>query len=193
MLSFVANFDPLTAGADEVFQCGVQVQGIAHLVKIGHFQFGASSHLPAVGFELAQNQFKQGCFAGAIGAQQSNFVATQQGAGELLNHRAHRAVRLRETLAHIRQLGHQLAAGHARRHLHAHVAHFFATRSALRAQILQASDAALTAGSAGLYAFANPNFLLGQQLIGLGLNHGFLCELFFFLNLVLREIARVWA
>jgi hypothetical protein len=57
---------------------------------------------------------------------------------------------------------------------------------------LQARDAALAAGAAGFHTFANPHFLLGEQLVGFGLNHGLLRELLFFLNLVGRIVARVW-
>ena len=52
-------------------------------------------------------------------------------------------------------------------------------------------DAALTARATGFDASANPDLFRRQQLVGARLNHGFLCQLFFFERLVLREIARV--
>src|SRR5690606_32407360 len=41
---FGANLDPLAARADEVFQRGIQIQLVAHLVKVGHAQVAALTH-----------------------------------------------------------------------------------------------------------------------------------------------------
>ena len=193
MLALVADLDPFAAGADEVLERGVQVQRIAHLIKIGHLQLGATAYFAAVRFEFAQDELEQGGLARAVGAQQADLVASQQGAGELVDDGAHAAVGLREAFAHVGQFGHQLATGHARGDFHLHIAHLFTAGGAFTAQVLQAGDPALAARAARFYAFANPDFFLGQQFIGFSLNHGFLCQLLFFLNLVGRIVARVWA
>ena len=80
MLALVADLDPLAAGADEVFQRGVQVQRVAHLVEVGDLQVGAAPHLAAVGLELAQDQLEQRRLAGAVRPDQADLVAAQDGA-----------------------------------------------------------------------------------------------------------------
>ena len=113
MLAFVANFNPFAAGADEVFQRGVQVQRVAHLVEIGHFDVGALADLAAVGLNLAQDEFQQRGFARAVGAEQADFVAPQQGGAEVLDDDFAGTIGVWKAFADIGQLGHQLAAGRA--------------------------------------------------------------------------------
>ena len=49
----------------------------------------------------------------------------------------------------------------------------------------------LAAGAARLHALANPHLFLRQQLVGLGVDHGFLRHLLFLLHQVLGEVAGV--
>ena len=77
--ALVADLNPLAARADEVFECGVQIQSSAHLVEIGDLHIAALAHAAAVGRQFAQHQLEQCGFARAIGANQPNFVATQDG------------------------------------------------------------------------------------------------------------------
>ena len=79
MLALVADLNPFAAGADEVFQGGVQIQRVAHLVKVGDLLVGALSHLAAVGLQFAQYEFEQGCFSGAIGSEQADLVPAHDG------------------------------------------------------------------------------------------------------------------
>ena len=51
----------------------------------------------------------------------------------------------------------------------------------------------MASGPAGLNAFADPDFFLCQQLVSLCCNGVFLGELLLFLQLVLREVARIRA
>ena len=83
MLALRADFDPLTARADEVFQRGVHVQCIAHLIEVRHLQVGALANLAAVGFEFAQDHFQQSRLARTVGADQAHFVAAQEGSREV--------------------------------------------------------------------------------------------------------------
>ncbi len=83
MFALGANFNPLAAWADEVFQSGVHVKCVAHLVEVGHLQVGALAYFAAVGLELAQNHFEQGGFAYAVWADQANLVAAQEGGGKV--------------------------------------------------------------------------------------------------------------
>ena len=57
MFALAADFDPFAAGADEIFQRGVEIQRIAHLVEVGDLQVGALADLAAVGRQFAQDQF----------------------------------------------------------------------------------------------------------------------------------------
>jgi hypothetical protein len=91
------------------------------------------------------------------------------------------------------ELGHQLATGRAAVHVHGHAAHGSAARLAFGPQFTQPDDAGLRAGAPGFHPFSDPDLFLRQQLVGLGLDHGFLRQLFFFLDLVGTEIAGVGA
>ena len=88
MLALVADLDPFAAGADEVFQRRVQVERVAHLVEVGHLQVGALPDLAAVGRQLAEDQLEQGGLAGAVGTDQADLVAAQDGRGEIAHDRA---------------------------------------------------------------------------------------------------------
>ena len=188
MFALVANLDPLAAGADEVFECGVQVECVAHLVKVRHLQVGTLANFAAVRLQLAQDEFEQGGFARAIGAEQTDFFTTHDGAGKVLHDEF-----VAKRLAHLGQLGHDLAAGLALGHIHVDAAQRIAALGAAGAHVLQPGDAALAAGAARLHTFADPDFFLRQQLVGLGVDDGFLRQLFFLLQHVLLEVAGVGA
>lgn len=55
------------------------------------------------------------------------------------------------------------------------------------------ADAALAARAAGFHALADPDLFLGQQLVGLGIDHGLLGQLILLGLLVLDEIAGIRA
>ena len=82
MLALVADLNPFTARADEIFERGVQVERVAHLVEISHLQIRALAHFAAVGQQFTQNQFQERGFARAVRADQTHFVAAQQGGAE---------------------------------------------------------------------------------------------------------------
>lgn len=188
MSTLVADFDPLAARADEVFECGVQIQRGAHLVEIGDLHIAALAHAAAVGRQFAQHQLKQRGFARAIGADQPDFVATQDGGRKVADHQA-----LVKCFAHIFQLGHDFAAGGTAVHIHAHAPQGFAPLLALLAQGLQAANACDRPGAAGFHAFADPGFFLSQQFVGTGVDNGFLLQLLLFQLLILLKIAGVTA
>ena len=191
VLFLATNLDPLAAGADEVFQRGIQIHLMAHLVKVRHLQIAAQAHRAAVGGQFAQNHLQQRRLASAIRTQQTYLVATQNGAAELLNN-----ILFAKRLADICQLGHDLAliaVALAGSDIHIHTAqHITALRTA-GPQFLQSGNTALAASAAGFHAFANPDFFLGQQLVGLGVDDRLLCQLLFLLQHVLREVARIGA
>jgi hypothetical protein len=201
VLLLVADFDPLATGADEVFQRGVQVQCVAHLVKVGHRHAGAQAHRAPgavagfrlggvgggrVGLQLAQNQLEQGGLAGTIGAQQADLVAAQNGGGKV----AHDAA-LAKSFGHVRQLRHEFAAGRAAGHVQVHAAHGFTARFPRGAQHFELVDAPLRLGATRFHAPAHPHLFLGQQLVGAGVDDGLLRHLLFFLQQVGGKVAGV--
>jgi len=85
----------------------------------------------------------------------------------------------------------QLAALVAAVHVHVHAAHHVAACFTLGTQFIQAHDARRGTGTAGFHALAYPHFFLRQQLVGLGVDDGFLRQLFFLLQQVGGKVARV--
>ena len=136
MLAAVADFDPLAARADEVFQRGVHIERVAHLVEIRYGNIRALAYRAPgavagfwrggigwcrVGFELAQDQFEQRGFARAVGAEQADLVAAQNRCREVVHDFA-----VAKTLGHVRQLGDQFAADCAAVDIHIDAANHFA-------------------------------------------------------------------
>ena len=191
VLFLVADLDPFAAGADEVLQRGIQIHLMAHLVKVGHLQIAAQAHLAAVWSQLAQNHLQQRCLACAVGAQQADLVATQNGAAEPFND-----LLFAKGLADIGQLGHDLAliaVALAGCDIHVHAAQHITALGTAGTQFLQTADTALAAGAAGFHTLADPDLFLGQQLVRLGVDDGFLAELLFLLQHILGEVAGVGA
>ena len=201
MLALVANLNPLAAGADEVLQRSVQIQRIAHLVKVGHGDIGALAHgapraftrfggrrigRRCIGLQLPQDELEQGCLAGTVGTQQTNLVTSQNGGTEIVHDHA-----VTKCLAHMGELRHQLAAFLAAAHIHLHTALGVATGSVFRAQLLQTHNAGCSPGAAGFYAFADPHLFLGQQLVCFGVDHCFLRQLLRLIGHIGAEVARV--
>ena len=201
MLAAVADLNPFAARADEIFQRGVHVQGVAHLVKVGHRDIRTLAHRTpravarfgrrgvgwrGVGLQFAQNELEQGRFARAIGPEQSDFVAPQNGGAEIIHDFA-RA----KTFGNMGQLGHQLAADGAAVDIHINAAHDFAARLTLRAQLIEAHDAGRGAGAPGFHAFANPDLFLRQEFVCAGVEHGLLRQLLFFLQQIGGKVSGI--
>ncbi|MNL58686.1 hypothetical protein D3C87_1823430 [compost metagenome] len=58
---------------------------MSHLVKVSDLQIGALADRAAVGLQLPKDHFQQCRFASAVGADQPDFVAAQDGAGEVVD------------------------------------------------------------------------------------------------------------
>ena len=191
VLALVADLDPLAAGTDEVFQRRVEVDGLAHLVEVGDLQIRTTAHFARIRFLLAQNHAEQGRLAGTVRADQSHLVATQNGGGEILDDEL-----FAERLAHLCELRHDLALVAVLRtggDIHPHAAQRFTTRFAVLTHVFKARDATLCTRAARFHASANPHFFLSQQLVGLGIHHGFLSELIILLRHIRGEVAGVGA
>ena len=188
MLARAADLDPLAARADGVGQRGVGVERLAHLVEVRDLDLRALLDRAAVGLQLAQDQLEQRRLAGAIGADQADLVAAQDGGGEALHDRP-AAV----GLAGVLQLGHDLAAAGAGIQVQPGAADHVTARGALVAQRHKPVDAADAAGAAGLDATADPDLFLRQQLVGAGVGQGLGLQLTQLGGLELGEVAGVAA
>src|SRR5690606_23732448 len=99
--------------------------------------------------------------ATAVGADQADAVAAQDGRGEVAHHRRPARVRGR----HPARLEHLPAGSLPAGGLHAHVTGVLATAGALHAHRLQPPHPPLVAGAPRLDALADPRLLLRQQLV----------------------------
>ncbi len=87
MFTLIADFYKIRARTDGVGKTCVFIQLFTHLVKISHIDFGTALDITAIGFYVTQNQLEQSGFAYAIGAEQANFIATQNTCAEVFNQR----------------------------------------------------------------------------------------------------------
>ena len=188
VLACTVDFDPLAARTDEIGQGGVEVQVVTHLVEIGHTEVGTLLDGAAVGLQFAQNHLQQCGLASAVRADQAHLVATQNGAGEVLNDDAATVA-----LADVFQLGHDLAASVTLRHIQLHAADHVTARGAGAAQVVQAFDAGGRACATGFHAPANPHLFLSQQLVELGVGDGLVGQLLGFQAFIGGEVAGVGA
>ena len=104
MFALIANLNPLAARADEVFQRRIEIDGMAHLVKVRDLKIGPLPDAALVGLEFAQNEFQQGGFARTIRTDQADFVAAQNSASKALDN-----LFGAKCLAHISELCNDLA------------------------------------------------------------------------------------
>ena len=160
------------------------------MVKVRHGELGALAHSPFVGGQLPQDHLQQRGLTRAVGADQTDLVAAQDGAAELAHHGL-AAIGAIEVFAHLFQLGHDLAAAGATGQVELHAAHGVAPLLALLTQMVKAFDARLSSGPASLDALANPHFFLSQQFVGTGVDDSLLRHLLFLLQLVLGEVTGV--
>ncbi|MNV31737.1 hypothetical protein D3C71_1230570 [compost metagenome] len=189
VFALVANLDPFAARADEVFQRGIQIDRVAHLVEIRNLQVGSLADGALVRRELAKDHLEERGLACTVGANQSHLVAAQDGPREVANNGL-----VAERFAHPGQFSDDLALvaiGTTCCHIHANAADHLTTCFAARTQMLQAADAALAAGTACFDATAYPDLFQCQKLVGLGRDDSLLRQLFFFLYLVLRKVSGV--
>ncbi len=169
MLAAAGGLDPLAARADRVGQRGIQRQRAAHLVEVRHLQPRAQPHPARARLQLAEDQPQQRGLAGAVGADQPDLVAAQDRRIEALDDAAPAKAQ-----RHLAQLGDHAPAAHAGVDLEPHLAQRLAPGGALHAQRLQPRDARDAARAPRLDALADPDLLLGEQLVGarLGLRLG---------------------
>ena len=165
-----ADLDPFAARGDGVGQRRVEVQRAAHLVEVGHLQLGAAAHRARTRLQFAEDQLQQRRLAGAVGPDQADLVAAQEGGAEMADDGLLAACR-REVQAHVLELGDDLAAGRAAGHLQPHAAQRLAPAGALLAQRHQPRDAADAACAPRLHALAYPHLFLRQQLVGARAGH----------------------
>ena len=184
MLALAVDLDPVAAGRDGIHQAGLFIQLRAHLVEIRDLQLGAEADGAAIGLFLAQDQLQQRGLAGAVGTDQADLVAAQDGGGKI----AHDGFRAK-ALADVVQLGHDLAGALAGRHVEPDLALLFAPGAALQAQGFQAPHPPFVAHATGLDALADPDLFLRQELVELGVFDFLDLQLFCLAHLIGAEIA----
>src|SRR3546814_111811 len=160
VLALAADLDELQPLGDVFQRVPVLAQRRAVLVEVGHLQLGADADLAGLRLQVAQQQLEQGGLAAAVGADQADAVAAQDGRGKV----AHQCT-IAERERHVLRLDDLLSRGAGLRGVHAHVADLFAPLRALHAHRLEPAHAAFVAGAAGLDALADPDFLLRQHLV----------------------------
>src|SRR5690606_11419702 len=169
---------------DGVSQRGVFVQATAHLVKVANVQFGAMAYDAGIGLLQTQHDAQQGGLACTVVADQTDAVATHQHGREVLDQDAV-VVAVRDIL----QLCYQLAGALAFGNGEFDVARALASLGTVTAQLFQAPYTAFVARATRLYAFAYPDFFLGQKLVELGVLLLFRFQEFRFAFLPLTEVA----
>ena len=186
MLALGTNFYPFAPRADEVFQRGVQIQRIAHLVKVGHLQIRTLANLARRRLQFTQNQFQQCGFARTIGADQAYFVATQQGGAEMIDHPF-----VAKINRNIGQFSHNFSAGQARVHTGPDLTHSIASGKTCGAKFFQTTNPRDRPCSSRFNASSHPHLFLRQQFVGLGLGHRFCGYFGFFQEQIALKIALV--
>ena len=86
MLAHPADLDPFATRTDDVEERGVFVQLRTHLIEVSDRDVGAQAGRAGVGLQFAQNEFEQSGRACAIGSDDANAVAAQQGCGIVVDH-----------------------------------------------------------------------------------------------------------
>ena len=188
MLALAGELNPLAARADGVGQRGIEVQRAAHLVEVSNLDLAALAHRAAGGLQLTKDELEQRGLARAVGADQPNFVAAQDGRAEV----AHDDL-FAEVQRHIAQLADDLAAGRARINLEPNLTERIAPLLTLVTQHLEALDACNAAGTTCLDAFADPDLFLREQLVGARTGERVRGQLLFLHALVGTEVAGIAA
>src|SRR5690606_23675031 len=155
-----SDLDELQSLGDVFQRVPVLAQRGPVLVEVGDLQLGADADLADLRLQVAQQQLEQRRLAAAIGADQADAVAAQDGGGEIAHQRA-----IAERERYVLRLDDLLPRGAGLRGVHAHVADLLAPLRALHAHGLEPAHAALVAGATSLDALADPGLFLGQHLV----------------------------
>src|SRR3990167_7247214 len=105
MLALLPDLYPFAARTDEVFQGGIQINRMAHLIEVSHLQIGSLADMPLIGREFSQNQLEQRGLACSIWANQADLVAAQNGRAEIPDDGA-----VAKRLGHAGQFGNDFSA-----------------------------------------------------------------------------------
>ncbi len=140
--------------------------------------------MPRSGCSSPRISFKQRGLAGAVGADQADLVAAQDRRAEIAHH-----LFVAIGFVDLGQFRDDLAGTLAGRDVEPDLALLFAPRAALAAQLFQPPHPALVARAARLHALADPDFLLRQEFVELGILDFLDFQLFRLARLVGAEIA----
>jgi len=175
MLLGAADFDVVRAGTDDIGQRRFRIKLGAELIEVSHFDAAAEFHLPSIGRQLTKDQAQQRSLTGAVGTDQADLVAAQDATGEVAHH-VFLGRTGHESLGDVFEFRHQLARGLAAHNTKIDLALLVAPRRTFGTQMLEPGNAADTARASCLDPFADPDFLLRQQLVGAGIRQRLLVE-----------------
>jgi len=150
--------------ADVFLDAFIQIQLGPHLVEIDHLAAVSQLDLTLLREQFPQQHLQQGCFAGAVGADDADAVSAHDRGGKILDDAA--AV---VGEAGFQRFGHQCTGALGRLQLDLGRALLLAALAVFLAQFLQRPYPPFVAGTAGLDSLTNPGFLLGQLLVEQGL------------------------
>src|SRR6185437_13603513 len=188
MLALAADFHPFRSRTDHVGERRFRVQLLAELVEVCNPEIRAEAHAALIGRQLAEDQADESRLAGAVRADQPDPVAAQDAHRELCDQRPSG-----HAFTDVRQLRDELTRALARIKAQLDRTEALAPRGALHAQPLQPAHATFIPGAAGLDPFADPDFLLGPELVEAAARNLLGGELLLPCGLVRREIAGVGA
>ncbi len=163
MFLAAVDLDHVGAFRQVVEHAFVAVQGVAHLIEVGHLELGAVLDGARVRGQPAQQQADQRRLAAAVGAEDADPVAAQQGDGEIPQQR--QAV---DGVAQMLRFDHHLAGVVALLDFQAGGALAVAAPGVVLAHAFQGAHPAFVTGAARLDALADPALFLAELLVELG-------------------------
>ena len=145
---------------------------VAVLVKVGNLKPGAGLNRAGIRRELAEEHLYESGLSGAVGSQDRDLVSPQHAEGEIL-YEALSAEALRDILALEDDLPRELSLSDAEPHL----AHALPSLGELAAHLLELLHPAGVPRKAGLDALPDPDLLLGEPPVKVGVRYILLPEL----------------
>ena len=85
MPPFAVDLNELLAATNIVDQVFLGLQFAPQLVRVGDFKFGAAFYNPAIGLQFTQQDFNQGGFTCAVGADNANAVTALNNSGKIVD------------------------------------------------------------------------------------------------------------
>ena len=185
MFALAVDLDIFRSWRDDLRQCRFGIEGGAELVEVGNLQTRAQAHRAGIWRQFPQDQAQQRGLARAVGADQTNSVATHHSDRKVANHGL-----VAERFVDVGQFGYQLPALLARVEREAGRTEPLASRGSFATQCFEAQHAAFVARAPCFDTLADPDFFLGEDFVELGVLDRFVPEHLSFARLIGGERAR---